>query len=171
MADIYPVSNFGVFNDHRWKNILNRIALITCTLFRIDRKINWLVDSPECGVLQVAKVSFLKRILILTFSQYPIITTMCIQIFWIQTCSVLCVFFYLPGSITIGPSEKFPAVFRVRFQLIRIQHFRLNADPDPDPGFWPKLNIFFSPPGSEFRIWIRIRWPDWIRIRIRITGS
>ncbi len=27
------------------------------------------------------------------------------------------------------------SVFRIRIHFIRIQHFRLNTDPDPDPGF------------------------------------
>ncbi len=117
---------------------------------------------------------------------------------------------------------------RIRIHLIRIriQHFRLNTHPDPDPGGlitknWrkklQKKNIYFfgsktiiylsigllkgrpsykrslqlseeniqhfktwdflffssfvghfSPPrsGSGFRLWIRIHWPDWIRIRL-----
>jgi hypothetical protein len=71
---------------------------------------------------------------------------------------------------------------RIRIHLIRIriQHFRLNSD--PDPGFWhQKLKkiyswIFFFLSKTIFKTWnflirirIRIHWPDWIQIHIKAS--
>ncbi len=44
--------------------------------------------------------------------------------------------------LPIQPFGQLQSVFRIRIHWvrIRIQHFRLNIDPDPDPGFWwPKI--------------------------------
>ncbi len=55
------------------------------------------------------------------------------------------------------------SAFRIRFNLIRIRHFRLNIDPDPI-----RIRIPNTDPDSNPLTWLS---PDPIRIWMRNTGS